>query len=100
MPPGVGFAAANHSGRSELKKLIATVAALLVSGAGFAQIVPAAKDTAKATVETAKQAKENVQGAVDDQPGKAIHKTKAKVHKAKAKSDATAAKEEAKNIVK
>ncbi len=82
-----------------MNKIIAATAALLVSGACFAQAGTAVKEGANATVETAKQGKENVQAAVSGQPEKTIHKVKAEVHKAKAKSDATASKEAAKAAV-
>ncbi len=83
-----------------MKKIIAAVAALVVSGAVFAQAGTAIKEGAKATGDTAVQAKENVEAAVTKEPKKSIHKAKAKYHKAKASEEATAAKDAASNIGK
>lgn len=81
-----------------MNKLIAAVAALLISGVAFAQVGTAVKEGAKATSETAKQGGQNVAGAVTGQPDKTIHKAKAKVHKAKAKAHGRAAKAAVKHV--
>ncbi len=83
-----------------MNKLIATLAALLVSTACFAQAGTAIKDTAKATAEVAKEGTENVKAAVSKEPAKSVHKAKAKVHKELAHEDATEAKAAAKAVVK
>ncbi len=83
-----------------MNKIIAAAAALLVSGACFAQVGTAVKEGAKATAETAKQGTENVEGAVTKEPKKSMHKAKAQVHKEKAAEDATAAKDAVKAIGK
>ena len=83
---------------TNLKKLSVGIAALLVSGAVFAQAGTAIKEGASATAERAKQGKENVEAAVTKEPKKTMHKAKAKYHKAKAKSDMADAKAAAKNI--
>lgn len=83
-----------------MNKIIAAVAALVVSGACFAQAGTAIKEGAKATGDTAVQAKENVEAAVTKEPKKSIHKAKAKYHKAKAHEEATDAKDAAKAVVK
>lgn len=83
-----------------MNKFIAALAALVVSGAAFAQVGTAVKEAAKATGDTAVQAKENVEGAVTKEPNKTIHKAKAKVHKEKAAAEATEAKDAAKAVVK
>lgn len=85
---------------TNLKKLTVGIAALLVSGAVFAQVGTAIKEGASATAETAKQGKENVEAAVTKEPKKTIHKAKAKVHKEKASEDASDAKAAVKNIGK
>ena len=46
-----------------MNKLIAVVAALVVSGAAFAQAGTAVKEGAKATADTARQATENTEAA-------------------------------------
>ncbi len=83
-----------------MNKIIAAAAALLVSGACFAQAGTAVKDAAKATGDTAIQAKENVEAAVTKEPNKTVHKVKAKYHKVKASNEATEAKDAAKAAVK
>ncbi len=83
-----------------MKKIIATVAALLVSGVAFAQVGTTIKEGAKATVEKTEQAGQTVAGAVTGEPKSTVHKVKAKVHKAKAHAHAEAAEDAAKNIGK
>lgn len=83
-----------------MKKIIATVAALLVSGVAFAQVGTTIKEGAKATVEKTEQAGQTVAGAVTGEPKSTVHKVKAKVHKAKAHAHAEAAEVAAKNIGK
>ena len=83
-----------------MNKLIAAVAALLISSVAFAQVGTAVKEGAKATSETAKQGGQNVAGAVTGEPEKTVHKTKAAVHKAKARAHAHAAKAAVKEIGK
>ena len=63
-----------------MKKLIAALAALTLTGAVFAQAGTAVKEAGKATAETAKQGAENVKGAVTDEPNKTMHKAKARQH--------------------
>ena len=83
-----------------MKKIIVTVAALLVSGVAFAQVGTTVKEGAKATVEKTEQAGQSVAGAVTSEPKSTVHKVKAKVHKAKAHAHAEAAKDAASNIGK
>ncbi len=83
-----------------MKKIIATVAALLVSSVAFAQVGTAVKEGAKATSEKVQQGGQTVAGAVTSEPNSTVHKVKAKVHKAKARAHGTAAKEAAKEVVK
>lgn len=83
-----------------MKKIIATVAALLVSSVAFAQVGTTIKEGAKATVEKTEQAGQTVAGAVTGEPKSTVHKVKAKVHKAKAHAHAEAAEVAAKNIGK
>lgn len=82
-----------------MNKFIAAAAALLVSGACFAQAGTAVKEGAKATVEKVEQAGQATAGAVTTEPSSTMHKAKAKVHKAKAKVHGEAAKEAAKETV-
>ena len=83
-----------------MNKLIAAVAALLVSSVCFAQAGTMVKEGGKATAETAKQGKENVQAAVSGEPEKTVHKVKGKVHKHKAAAAASESKAAAKEMVK
>lgn len=83
-----------------MNKLIATVAALLFSGAAFAQVGTTVKESAKATSETVQQGGQNVAGAMTPEPNKTMHKSKARMHKAKARAHGRAAKAAAKEIVK
>ena len=82
-----------------MNKIIAAAAALLVSGACFAQAGTAIKEGAKATSEKVQQGGQATAGAVTSEPNSTVHKVKAKVHKAKAKAHGTAAKEAAKEAV-
>jgi len=83
-----------------MNKLIAATAALLVSGACFAQAGTAVKDSATAVSEKAKEAKENTQAAASGQPEKTIHTLKGKYHKQKSAAAADDAKDAAKATVK
>jgi len=83
-----------------MNKIIVTAAALLISGAAFAQVGTTVKEGAKATVEKTEQAGQSVAGAVTGEPKSTVHKVKAKVHKAKAHAHAEAAKDAASNIGK
>ena len=83
-----------------MNKIIAAVAALLVSSACFAQAGTAIKEGAKATVEKTKEGKENVEAAMTKEPKKTMHKAKAKVHHAKAHVEGQEAKAAAKEVVK
>ena len=83
-----------------MKKIIATVAALLVSGVAFAQVGTTVVEGAKATKEKVEQGAQATAGAVTNPPHSTVHKAKAKVHKFKAHEDAKAAKEAASNIGK
>ncbi len=83
-----------------MKKIIATVAALLVSSVAFAQVGTTVKEGAKATSEKVQQGAQATAGAVTSEPNSTVHKVKAKVHKAKAHEHASAAKDAAGNIGK
>lgn len=82
-----------------MNKLIAAVAALLVSSVCFAQAGTAIKEGAKATSEKVQQGGQAVAGAATSEPDSTVHKVKSKVHKAKARAHGTAAKEAAKEVV-
>ena len=82
-----------------MNKFIAAAAALLVSGACFAQAGTTIKEGAKATSEKAQQGGQTVAGAVTNEPSSTVHKAKAKVHKAKAHVAAKNAKAAAKATV-
>ncbi len=83
-----------------MNKFIAAAAALLVSGAAFAQVGTTLKEGAKATGDKVEQGAQATAAAVTSEPSKSVHKAKAKYHKAKASEEATAAKDAAKNIGK
>jgi hypothetical protein len=83
-----------------MNKIIAAVAALLVSGVAFAQVGTAVVEGAKATKEKVEQAGQATAGAVTSEPKSTVHKVKAKVHKEKAHEDAEAAKTAVSNIGK
>jgi hypothetical protein len=83
-----------------MKKFIAAAAALLVSGACFAQAGTAIKEGAKATGDKVEQGAQTVAGAVTKEPDSTVHKAKAKYHKAKAAKEATEAEDAAKAAVK
>ena len=83
-----------------MNKFIAASAALLVSGACFAQVGTAVKEGAKATADKVEQGGQTVAGAVTSEPSSTVHKAKAKVHKVKAAHEATEAKDAAKAVVK
>lgn len=83
-----------------MNKILAATAALLVSGACFAQAGTVITEGAKATSEKAQQGGQTVAGAVTGEPNSTVHKAKAKIHKAKAHVHAKAAKEAAKETVK
>jgi hypothetical protein len=83
-----------------MNKFIVAAAALLVSGACFAQAGTAIKEGAKATGDKIQQGTETVAGAVTKEPKKSVHKAKAAVHKAKAHEEGVEAKDAAKAVVK
>ena len=83
-----------------MNKFLAAAAALLISGAAFAQVGTTVKEGAKATGDKIEQGAQATAGAVTSEPNKSVHKAKAKYHKAKASQEATAAKEAAGNIGK
>ena len=83
-----------------MNKIIATIAALLVSGVAFAQVTTTVKEGAKATSEKVQQGAQATAGAVTGEPNSTVHKAKAKVHKVKAKAHSEAAKDAVSNIGK
>jgi len=82
-----------------MSKFIAAAAALLVSGACFAQVGTAVTEGAKATGDKVEQGAQTVAGAVTKEPNSSVHKAKAKYHKVKAAKEATEAKDAAKAAV-
>ena len=76
-----------------MNKFLAAAAALVVSGAAFAQVGTTVKEGAKATGDKIEQGAQATAGAVTSEPSKSVHKAKAKYHKAKAAQEATAAKD-------
>ena len=83
-----------------MNKFLAAAAALLISGAAFAQVGTTVKEGAKATGDKIEQGAQATAGAVTSEPNKSAHKAKAKYHKAKASEEATTAKDAASNIGK
>ena len=63
-----------------MTKIIAAVAALVLSGAAFAQVGTAVKETAKGVGQTAAQAGDNTKAVVSPEPTKSVEKAKARVH--------------------
>jgi len=81
-------------------RLIAVLAAVLVSSAALAQVGSTIKEGAKATGEKAQQIGDEAKAAVSAEPNKSANKAKARVHKAKAHQHAKEAKAAAKEIPK
>ena len=82
-----------------MKKRIVVLVAMALNATVTAQVVPAAKETAKGIAESTKQAGDNVMAATSSEPKKSMYKAKAQVHKAKAHAHRHEAKKAADAIV-
>ena len=83
-----------------MRKMLLTIATMLVCSASLAQVGTTVKEGAKATSEKAQQYGDQAKAAVSSEPNKSVNKAKARVHKAKAHHHAAAAKDAGKEIPK
>ena len=81
-------------------RIVASLAALALAGAAFAQVGTTVKEGAKATSQKAQEVGDNVKGSFQSGPRKAATQAKAEVHHAKAHVHAKTAKDAGKEIPK
>lgn len=68
-----------------MKKLLIPFAGAILMSAAYAQVEPAAKESAAAVAEGSKEMGDQAKSAFQSGPEKGVTKAKAKLHKAKAK---------------